>query len=86
MAYLASPPSDSTKNGNNEFEHGIPVYALWEVDMETPSHSDSAVPSGEPELPARDKLPRWEPPELVAYELSCEVTAYAGRKRFDDDE
>jgi len=68
----------------DQFEHGILVYTLQEVDMET--SSDSAVPSGEPERPARDKLPRWEPPMLVVYELSCEVTAYAGRERFDDDE
>jgi hypothetical protein len=39
-----------------------------------------------PEATPPTQQPRWEAPTLEAYELACEVTAYAGRKRFPEED
>ena len=40
-------------------------------------------PPAEPITPV--ERPRWEPPTLDLYEVACEVSAYAGRKRFGEE-
>jgi len=43
----------------------------------------SSPPPAEPITPV--ERPRWEPPTLDLYEVACEVSAYAGRKRFGEE-
>jgi len=47
---------------------------------------DPVLPRPEAKPPARVQQPRWEAPTLEAYELACEVTAYAGRKSFPEED